>query len=108
MSLKFLDYGDPVPFGGIIGKTRNLAWPVHAYRVTLPRASDGGDGLNPFERVVLKLLDAIGAMDARTLADETRIPVDLVNSILLRLKDKALIDEHNRIIVQEDDDTVGS
>jgi hypothetical protein len=107
MSLKFLDYSDPVPFSGIIGKARNLAWPVHAYRVTLPRATDGGDGLNPFERVVLKLLDAIGAMDASTLADETRIPLDLVNSILLRLRDKALIDEHNRIIEQEDDDSVG-
>ena len=108
MSLKFLDYSDPVPFSGIIGKARNLAWPVHAYRVTLPRATDGGDGLNPFERVILKLLDAIGAMDASTLADETRIPLDLVNSILLRLRDKAFIDEHNRIIVQEDDDTIGS
>lgn len=107
MSLKFLDYSDPVPFSGIIGKARNLAWPVHAYRVTLPRATDGGDGLNPFERVILKLLDAIGAMDASTLADETRIPLDLVNSILLRLRDKALIDEHNRIIEQEDDDSVG-
>lgn len=107
MSLKFLDYSDPVPFSGIIGKARNLAWPVHAYRVTLPRATDGGDGLNPFERVTLKLLDAIGAMDASTLADETRIPLDLVNSILLRLRDKALIDEHNRIIEQEDDDCVG-
>lgn len=108
MSLKFLDYNDPAPFGGIIGKTRNLAWPVHAYRVTLPRATDGGDGLNPFERVILKLLEAIGAMDASALADETRIPLDLVNSILLRLKDKALIDDHNRIIEQEDDDTVSS
>ena len=107
MSLKFLDYSEPVPFSGIIGKARNLAWPVHAYRVTLPRATDGGDGLNPFERVVLKLLDAIGAMDASTLADETRIPLDLVNSILLRLRDKGLIDEHNRIIEQEDDDSVG-
>ena len=79
--LKFLDYGKPYPFGGIFGKPRNLAWPVNAYRVTLPRTLSGGDGLNPFERVVLKLLDAVGVMDAHALADETRIPLDLVKRI---------------------------
>ena len=103
--LKFLDYGNPYPFGGIFGKSRNLAWPVNAYRVTLPRTLNGGDGLNPFERVVLKLLDAVGVMDAHALADETRIPLDLVKSILLRLQDKALIDDHNTIIEQERRDT---
>jgi len=99
--LKLMDYGQPNPFGGIIGRPRNLAWPVNAYRVTLPRTLNDGDGLNPFERVVLKLLDAVGVMDARALADETRIPLDLVKSILLRLQDKALIDDHNAIIEQE-------
>ena len=98
MSLKLLDYGRLNPFGAIIGRPRRLAWPVNVYRVTLPKASNSGDGLNPFERVILKLLDAVGAMDADTLADETRIPLDLVKSILLRLQDKALIDEHNAII----------
>ena len=33
--LKLLDYGKPNPFSGIIGRPRNLAWPVHAYRVAL-------------------------------------------------------------------------
>ena len=28
--LKLLDYGKPNPFSGIIGRPRNLAWPVHA------------------------------------------------------------------------------
>ena len=101
MALKLLDYDISVPFGGIIGKARHLAWPVSAYRVTLPRTPDSGDRLNPFERVVLKLLNEIGTMDARTLADVTRIPLDLINSILLRLQDKALIDEHNSIIEHE-------
>ena len=96
--LKLLDYGKPAPFGGIIGRPRHLAWPVNAYRVTLPRVLDDGDGLNAFERVVLKLLDAAGRMDADALADETRIPVDLVKSVLLRLQDKKLIDEHHAII----------
>lgn len=98
MPMKILDYGRPNPFGDTIGGRRNLAWPVNAYRVTLPKASDDGDGLNPFERVILKLLDAVGVMDARALADETRIPLDFLKGILLRLRDKELIDEHNAII----------
>lgn len=101
--LKLLDYGTPNPFGETIGKQRYLAWPVNAFRVTLPRSSDDGDDLNPFERVILKLLDALGVMDALALADESRIPLDLVKSILLRLQDKELIDEFNAIIEQERD-----
>ena len=58
--LKLLDYDKPNPFGGIIGKPRKLAWPVNAYRVTLPKVSGTDDGLNAFERVILKLLDAAG------------------------------------------------
>lgn len=94
--LKLLDYGKSNPFGETIGRQRHLAWPVAAYRVTLPITSDE-EGLNPFERVILKLLDAVGAMDSSALAVETRIPLDLVKSILLRLQGKELIDEHNFI-----------
>lgn len=103
MSLKLLDYGKSHSFGKIIGKTRYLAWPVNAYRVTLPKASDDNDGLNPFERVILKLLDAIGAVSADALADETRIPLDLVKGILLRLRDKEFIDEYGAVIEQKRD-----
>lgn len=95
MSLMTLDYGTPKPFGETIGKPRILAWPVDAYRVTLPKPSGGDDGVNPFERVILEFLDATGVMSAELLADETRIPIDLVKGILLRLRDKGLIDEHN-------------
>jgi hypothetical protein len=105
MPLKLLDYGRRNPFGDTIGRPRRLAWPVNAYRVTLPKASDDGNDLNPFERVILKLLAAVGAMDVRALADETRIPLDLVKSILLRLQDKALIDVHNAIMEQEHDNS---
>lgn len=105
MPLRLLDYGKPNPFGGTIGRPRHLAWPVNVYRVTMPKAQDDGSILNPFERVILKLLIAVGAMDAGALADETRIPPDLVKSILLRLQDKALIDKHNAIIEQEHDDS---
>lgn len=103
MTLKLLDYGRPNPFSEIIGKPRNLAWPVNAYRVTLPEASEDDGGLNAFERVILKLLDAIGTMGANALADETRIPLDLVNGILLRLHDKRFIDEHNAIVKRNRD-----
>jgi hypothetical protein len=103
MLLKLLDYGRPKPFGETIGGLRCLAWPVDTYRVTLPKASNDGDGLNPFERVILKLLDAVGAMDAHALLDETRIPLDLVKGILLRLRDKGLIDEHNVLIKRKGD-----
>lgn len=105
MSLKLLDYGRPNPFGETIGKTRYLAWPVNVYRVTLPSASDDSDDLNPFERVILKLLDALGAMDARALSKETRIPLDLAKGILLRLRDRAFIDENGSVIEQKRDNS---
>lgn len=99
--LKLLDYGKHEPFSGIIGRPRYLAWPVHVYRVTLPKVSNDGDGLNAFERVILKLLDVFGVLHADELADETRIPLDLVKGVLLRLQDKGFIDEYNAIIRQE-------
>ena len=98
MSVKLLDYGEQHPFGEIFGKVRYLRWPVQAYRLTLPKASVDGDDLNPFEWVVLKLLHAAGSEDARALAQETRIPLDLVKGILLRLQDKGFIDEYARVI----------
>lgn len=105
--LKLLDYGKPTPFGQIIGRPRHLAWPVHAYRVTLPRRANDGDDLNAFERVVLKLLAALGLMSEQELADETGIPLDLVRSILLRLQDKQRIDGSHALIEQERDRTDG-
>jgi hypothetical protein len=101
--LKLLDYGKPHPFGQIIGRPRHLAWPVHAYRVTLPRRAHDGDDLNAFERVVLKLLAALGLMSDQEVAHETGIPLDLVRSILLRLQDKKLIDGSHALLEQERD-----
>ena len=101
MQLKILDYSISKSFGEIFGKPRNLAWPVSAYRVTLPKSSQDGDNLNPFERVILKIIDTGGAWEAETLARETCIPVDLVQFVLLRLRDKAFIDEYNKIIRQK-------
>ncbi len=103
MPLTLLDYGRRKPFGETIGKPRRLAWPVHVYRVTLPRLSDDGERMNPFERVILKLLDAGGARDTEALAQETCLPKDLVQCVLLRLQDKGYVDEYNQIIRQRRD-----
>lgn len=102
--LRLLDYGNPNPFSSIIGKPRKLSWPVNVYRVTLPKVSNDRDGLNAFERVILKLLDAVGVLDADELAAETCIPLDLVKGILLRLQDKGFIDEYNAIVMQKHND----
>lgn len=102
MPLKLLDYGKPNPFGEIIGKPRKLAYPVNAYRVTLPKPDKDG-GLNMFERVILKIIDACGTKEADALSQEICIPVELVQFILLRLRDKTFIDENNEILNQQRD-----
>ncbi len=108
MPMKLLDYGKRRPFGEIIGKPRRLAWPVNAYRVTLPKALDNSNDLNPFERVILQLITVDGAANATALADETRIPLDLVKVVLLRLRDRRFIDDHNVIVKKEHDDNVSN
>jgi len=97
MPLKVLDYGKRNPFRSTIGRPRYLAWPVNAYRVTLPDKSSNGDGINPFERVILKLLTALGPLDAIALSHATCIPIDLVKGVLLRLIDKRFINDHHAI-----------
>lgn len=98
MSLELLDYGKPSPFGATIGKPRNLAWPVYVYRVTIPKSSNDDDAINPFERIVLKLIETSGTREPEALAMETCVPIDLIKCILLRLQGKAFIDEQNQII----------
>jgi hypothetical protein len=101
MSLILLDYGKPTPFGEVVGGIRNLAWPVNAYRLTMPIPSKDSMSLNAFERVILKLIDAGGARDSEVLAQETCIPKDLVHCVLLRLRDKSYIDDNNEILEQK-------
>lgn len=96
--LKLLDYGEVHPFGPLFGKHRNLSWPVDAYRITLPRPDEDGLNRNPFEQVILSLLAAFGNMTSQALAEETCIPRDLVENILLRLRDRGVIDDFNRTI----------
>lgn len=99
MATRTLDYGKNTPFSGVFGRPRNLSWPVHAYRITIPATVNRGQSqLNPFERVVLSMIDAVGGLDEKVLADETCIPFDLVRSVVLRLRDRGLIDSDNRVI----------
>ena len=99
MVTRTLDYGVNSPFLGVFGSPRKLSWPVHVYRVTIPATVKGGQGrLNPFERVILNMIDAAGDGDENALASETYIPVDLVRSVVFRLRDRGLIDSDNRII----------
>lgn len=102
--LKLLDYGTPDPFGAIVGRRRNLSWPVDAYRITLPRPDEDGLSLNPFEQVILSLL-SLGRMTSQALAEDTCIPRDLVESILLRLRDRGLIDDLNSVLEASDSNT---
>lgn len=97
MPLRLLDYGTRNPFRSTIGRPQHLAWPVHAYRVTLPDKSANGDDVNPFDRVILKLLAALGPLDASALSQETCIPMDLVKSVLLRLIDNGLVDNRHTL-----------
>jgi hypothetical protein len=103
MPLKLLDYGISNPFGEIVGKPKNLAWPVNAYRVTLPKASDDGGSLNPFERVILKIIDSGCTREENVIVRDTCIPDDLVKCVLWRLRDKDYINEHNEINRQKRD-----
>jgi len=103
MPLTLLDYGNPEPFRETIGNPRHLAWPVNVYRVTLPMPSDGGERMNSFERVILRLIDAGALRDAEALAQETSLPKDLVQCVLLRLQDKGYVDKYNQIIIQRRD-----
>ncbi len=82
-----------------IGKDRIIGWPVDAYRVTLPpKATVSGHRLNPFETVVFELLSVLGSIDNSTIANESCIPIDLVRSVVLKLRDQGLIDEHNLVL----------
>lgn len=89
-----LDFGvEPSNETGM-ARPRTLAWPVMAYRITLPGTYGAvGDSLNPFEKVVLSFLKTGGFTSEERLAKETCIPEDFVKGVLLRLQDKGYIDD---------------
>ena len=96
MTVRLMDFGSPNPFVGIFGRPRTLAWPVNTYRVTLPMSGRGNNTLNPFEQVILGVLEAEPGRNLSDLAEVTCIPEGLVRSVLLRLRDRRLIDNDNR------------
>lgn len=97
MQVRYLDFGDVTPKAGIIGAARHLEWPVNGYRVSLPRNISDEDSLNPFERVVLGIMRATRIRDVNSISAKTCLEPDFVEGVLLRLRDKALLDEQNRI-----------
>ena len=98
MAVRPLFFADSDSYNDKIGKARIIGWPVAAYRVTLPEnRTESGSQLNPFEKVVLELLGVLGNIDISTIAKETCIPIDLVRSVVLKLRDQGLIDTNNSV-----------
>ena len=98
-TIKLLDFEVKLNTAGQITKPRRIAWPVLGYRVTLPDSSDEPDGsLNPFEKVVLRLLEAEGPLTESRLSAETCIPEDFIKSVILRLMDNGYINDSNEVI----------
>ena len=98
-TIKLLDFEVRQNTAGQITKPRRIAWPVLGYRVTLPDSSDGsGSNLNPFEKVVLRLLRAEGPLTESRLSAETCIPEDFIRSVILRLMDNGYINDSNEVI----------
>jgi len=98
---RVLDFGKIDPFGRTIGRSRNLLWPVQAFRVTLPSSSGArGTGLNAFESVVFEVLDVTAGLDEVRLAEAVCLPVDLVRNVLLRLKDRGLVNADNLVVAR--------
>lgn len=97
-----LDYRN-LPFGGTMGKHRDIGWPVIAYRVTMPMPGMQRDEVNPIQRLMEKLLLAhwkpeqeIIEEDGEKLTVEvtTGLPWDIVRCTLLKFQDKGIIDEY--------------
>lgn len=100
-TIKMLDLHASFAGDAHMARPRTLAWPVLAYRVTLPDTAEGaGDALNPFERLLLTLLEIEGSASEERLAEETCIPEDFVKGVLLRLQDSGYIDDRNAIVRQ--------
>lgn len=98
-----LRFGRTNSFGEIIGK-KLLAWPVFGYRVTLPQKNRKQDDLNAFETLILKLMALSSHYSLDELAEDSCLNKSLVNSIVLRLKDKGLIDDNNKVVKNEIED----
>lgn len=98
-TIKMLDLNASFAGDAHMARPRTLAWPVVAYRVTLPDGGFALDGaLNPFERLLLTLLKIEGPVSEDRLSEETCIPADFVKGVLLRLQDSGYIDDRNIVL----------
>lgn len=95
--------GDKLPFGGTMGKSRDIGWPVLAYRVTMPMPGLHRDDENPIQKLVEKLLLAHWKLEQEVVNEEgesltvektTGLPWDIVRCTLLRFQDEGIIDEY--------------
>lgn len=85
-----------LPFN-VIGRPREIGWPCEMIRLTLPRGTrEMSEKFNALELCVLKLL-ACSRYEPQDLVDETCLPKDLIEIILLRLFDCGKIDEHYNV-----------
>ena len=100
MQVRFLDFGDVVPKTGIIGAARHLKWPVDGYRISLPRTIDDSEGLNPFEKVIMGIMRVDHLRDVKSISRETCLESDFVDGVLLRLRDKGLVDDQNWVTTE--------
>lgn len=80
-----------------VSEHKSIAWPCHAWRVTLPVKRQGT--LNLFEETALRLI-ALRRYDALGLAETLCLPADLVEFILLRLQDRALLAASNELTIE--------
>jgi len=99
--VKLLDYGHIYPFGPIAGTKKDLAWPVTGYRITLPQTNKGESFVNPFERLILRFIDADMQITEDLLAEETCLPQALVHGIIIRLQEHGYLDEHKHIAAEK-------
>ncbi|MDQ0375992.1 hypothetical protein [Cellulomonas humilata] len=97
MVAKVLDFTRREQTADVVGKPRELLVRCDGYRVTLPTSRSGEVLENPFERVVLRLLD-LRRYDVEGLVSETRLPGDLVRFILLRLVDEGYLDQRHDLL----------
>lgn len=96
--MRVLDFGQADPFEGLIGRPRDVAWPVHAFRVSMPYRRRGAQDLDPFEQVVLQMIEIEGLYTERALAEVVSLPTALVRNVLTKLRGREIIDSSNRII----------
>ena len=78
------DFNAKTQASGFVGHPREIEWPCEMFRITMPKVKKREEQeFNPIEVCVLKLL-SYGQYEPNDLANETCLPKDLIEVILLR------------------------